>query len=777
MSSSTVVPSYQTLSYSTSDSSTVATSPPSMIAPSISEHSSQQVSSKAQESSKQPYSNVFELLAHDSSPQIPYVFELPAHDSFNQPAELAASEIRHSSDPLVSISAIPKPLTLPTWQCRNLAVPLTQLSGAKLSCVATEGTRTTATKFHVPKTGEDFSVCDHCYQTYLAPLASCFEPYAGPESTFVCDLSFERVQQIVLTQCAPHVTIDPIRNFVKIVATMTPCCGKIISSPGPMWTTCDAVIPGLAVCTTCFELHIRLTPFATHFETKIYPETRDWSCDMAEPYIKRLLRNELSKTPVRFVGFVEEANAWFKLPPCTGIGKPIAIWEEKNKYLMLSAKEGTGRVCLSCWSSQIELTPREDDWELVELVGQAIGEASCDLAGSYSKLAMNIAIKRGDTAIWRNVVGLDGRLPSCYGVRGMNEVETAKEIQEKGDSVRWYQMIDAPTVLACSRCYWLAIQLFGASHLFSPMQTLVGDIRQCSWTQSDTPDDTPMKSADGFENSLAWRGRRLRTELTYGYDTGDWTRLQLVAASVAKEPPACAGRDRGLKSHSGRKWFGRVRIDKTSNDDCTVCICEDCFTRTVKGRPGETLFNVDLTDSAYRDGGPGGFACQTYTNRARSFVQAAADTGNLAPFAQYWNDREILAAKRNKWLPVLLQQNLKMAIYNQQTSLQTMLKGNAMTNALSKKAGAGIVEAVSGETRYRYGNSQVRCNIVCSFECGTDVIQIGYGFMTQASADAAMDWNNAVNMQVGSEVSSPNTESMRLHALWEVDNRAFLAVE
>lgn len=592
-----------------------------------------------------------------------------------------------------------------------MAPPLVR--GLKLKCLATEGVRTISTKFHVPKTGEDFSVCDNCYRTYLAPyqgVASSFSPYKGPENVFMCDLSFQRVQQIMLKQCVPYSTIDPIRDFVKTFATLTACDGSPISSAGPMWITRNAVIPDMAICTTCFELYIRLTPFEGYFESVVYPETRDWSCDIVLPYFKRLLRSELDKTPPSFAQFAEEANSRLKLPACSGYGKPVAIIPDLNQHVFMQAKGKTGRCCLACYSDILELTPLADEWEPVRAVGEDVAKVTCDLAGVYSKSAMSVAIKRVDTELWRTCVGLDGKLSPCYGKKGMDEADIVKEMKEKGEIAQWYQCTESPIVLACPRCYWLFIKLFGGNHLYSPMKGALspGNIRQCSWVHSNTPDEASTNTADAFEDSTTWRGRRLRTALDYGHQTSDWSQLSTVAASIASEPRPCAGNTRGFTKDSGRKWYGRIRANTTDNNDATLIMCEECFVRTVKGRPHQALFNADLTEAAYRDNAKG-VICQPYSNRARGYVQAAADSGDLATFAQYWNNREALAARRMKWEPILMQQNIKMAMYNQQTSMAMAMKGNAMQNALSRIGSAGVVEAVSGDTGERWGNSQV-CN-------------------------------------------------------------------
>jgi hypothetical protein len=103
---------------------------------------------------------------------------------------------------------------------------------------------------------------------------------------------------------------------------------------------------------------------------------------------------------------------------------------------------------------------------------------------------------------------------------------------------------------------------------------------------------------------------------------------------------------------------------------------------------------MDLTDAAYQNEGETGFPCQPYSNRARKELREATD---LASFARYWNTREALRQKRDLWVLKLQEQTMKMAMQNQQQSLNMMLKLNAQSNALSRIGAAGVVEAAMSD--------------------------------------------------------------------------------
>jgi hypothetical protein len=149
-------------------------------------------------------------------------------------------------------------------------------------------------------------------------------------------------------------------------------------------------------------------------------------------------------------------------------------------------------------------------------------------------------------------------------------------------------------------------------------------------------------------------------------------------------------------------------------------MCEECWSRTVKGSPLEHEFSSDLTDAAYQKEGEAGFVCQPYSNRARKELRDAAQRGDLASFARYWNMRAALQKKRDQWVVILQQQTLKMQMQNHQQSMNMMLKFNAQANALSSIGAAGVVEAAMSDPGVRYGNSQVSisCGIVNKEDVG-----------------------------------------------------------
>lgn len=561
--------------------------------------------------------------------------------------------------------------------------------------------------------GETFTMCINCYQTNVAPysLASNFVEYRSTSDNlrFTCDFGLPRIRAAWYSQCIPQNTIQPLVEFTDLVKTLVPCNGSTISSPGPFWMTKNGAVPELAVCQTCFEVLLRYTAFESHFENKTFTETRDWACDLALPFFRRGLITELDKPSPDFQDIVSEYNTRFAITPCSGVGKAISTMNnDQSQSLVLTAVDGTGNLCFACYSDYLANTSLEAAFVPVALTEEQKTTVICDLATPYSKSAMEVAILQHDLQSWRSAVGIAGKVGSCLGRKGVSEEDWEKKVSEFGSLAQWYHINNYPTIEICPSCYWLSVKLLKTESAFSPITRPLraGIVRMCFLAISDAPPDAETDSPANFENSMTWRGRRLRTAIGVASETKNFSALFSEASSISKEPPVCGGNERGFKRPSGRKWYGRLSQNTASNDDCTIVMCEECHSRTVKGTPLDSYFSVDLTDAAYENEGQTGFVCQPYSNRARTELHDAAQRGDLASFARYWNLREALRKKKDQWGPILAQQTLKMQMQNHQQGLNLLLKTNAQANALMKIGGAGIVEAAMSDPGVRYGNSQ-----------------------------------------------------------------------
>ena len=528
----------------------------------------------------------------------------------------------------------------------------------------------------------------------------------------MCDFSYPSAHAIFKSQCIPRSSVQPLLDFVKLVEQLSACDGSVIKTPGPYYTTKLQAIPGFAVCPTCFELFLRRTPFQDKFESipdGTHGGTNEWTCDIAAPFYRRLLIGVFGSENPDFESFVKESNARMGVPPCPGLGQPITHFVGETPGLVFSAKDGkTGNFCFECYCDYVSNTSLDESFLPARLNQEQLGKVTCDLAEPYSKAAMEIAIKKADDEIWRDVVSKIGKIGKCPGKAGTDEV-FAKGKEQNGDLANWYSLNEVPYIEVCPHCYWLKVRLFGAQHLFSPVDrpSVPPRVHMCFLAGSVAAPDSSTDDPNNFEDSMAWRARRLFNSLLLGQEAGDWSQLIAVGKAISTELPPCGGVILGFRRTSGRKWFGRVRQNSAGPDDCTLCFCEECHSRVVKGTAYEAHYSQDLTEQAYAAEGTTGFVCQTYTNRSRGMLQQAAQTGNFAEFARWWNHRDELRKKKDLWKPLIQQQLLKMQMANFQQSQQMMLKINAQRNALAAIGSAGIVEAAMGDTGERWGNSQV----------------------------------------------------------------------
>ncbi|PMD14422.1 hypothetical protein NA56DRAFT_377393 [Hyaloscypha hepaticicola] len=409
-----------------------------------------------------------------------------------------------------------------------------------------------------------------------------------------------------------------------------------------------------------------------------------------------------------FQDMAKEFNMRFKIPPCSGVGNPISTFDnDQEQPLIFTAAGGkTGNVCFACYCNYLANTSLEDEFVGAALTAEQTSTVTCDLASGYSKSALEIAILQRDIEVWRSAVGMAGKFGVCFGRKGVTEEEWEKKVAEHGSLAQWWHVTNYPCIEICASCYWLVLKLFKADNKFSPVTRPLqaGIVRMCFLAVSIAPSDTSTENPDLFENSLVWRGRRLRNAISTGFELGNFPlcfQRQLQYRSCSHH---VAGMTEASKGPLVESWYGRVSQNKASNDDCTIVMCEECWSRAVRGSPLESDFSMDLTDAAYRNEGETGFPCQPYSNRARKELRDATD---LASFARYWNTREALRKKRDLCVLKLQEQTMKMVMQNQQQSLNMMMKFNAQANALSRIGAAGVAEAAMSDPGERWGNSQV----------------------------------------------------------------------
>jgi len=559
-------------------------------------------------------------------------------------------------------------------------------------------------------------LCYACFASGIAPhrdLAANFTVHKslGAEERFMCDWgNFPRIAQLFNSECVPTNKIQPLLDFAHFYSKLTPCTGSVIEDLEPFYVPKGGKIPDFAVCSYCYELFLHNSPFDRDFERRVLREPSPWMCDIANPYFRRTLVVELQKSPPSFDSYVSECAVRQQAPACTGEGQPISALVD-GRCVVMGNNGKSGRFCISCYCDNIAHTSLDGTFSGATPNEEEVSTIFCDLATPYSKSALEVAVRNVDYELWLEVVGLRGKVGNCRGKKGVNEEDLAQEVATQDKYAEWYHIKDYPAVEICPSCYWLILKLYGGADICTPISRplVAGMARMCFFTSmsvNPTESDIYSLTVDHFEDSLRWRSWRLRNALTVLHKTGDAKRIFEICKTISAEPPPCGGDARGFKRPTRRKWFGRLA---PLNDprDCSVLMCEECYTRCVKDTPLMAEFGTDYTEECYVEEGDVGFVCQPYSTRARDELRAACLKGDKYQFADYWNNRQQLKKNRERWADILRAQAQRQMLENSQTSMNMMLKINAQSNALMLKGGAGIAEAAMSDTGVRYGNDSV----------------------------------------------------------------------
>jgi len=168
--------------------------------------------------------------------------------------------------------------------------------------------------------------------------------------------------------------------------------------------------------------------------------------------------------------------------------------------------------------------------------------------------------------------------------------------------------------------------------------------------------------------------------------------VQVFAIVDRRAVPTCSA----SKKQKTVKWFGRVTQNQNDKNDCSIVMCEECYTE-FKDTSLEPYFG-DLTTAIYPDDEPQKEVfCGPWSKRSNAVLTQAAEANDFTILARHWNHREMV---RTQTLPL-------MKAYIEQDTKQNMLKRQAHENASIGQSCAGVLEAVSGPNYYKYGNNSV----------------------------------------------------------------------
>ncbi|VUC30610.1 unnamed protein product [Clonostachys rosea] len=630
----------------------------------------------------------------------------------------------------------------------------------------------------------NLAICANCFAAHVAPypsLAPYFVLYQSPSrdpnsrarmnyTSYICGLGLPRGLQTA-RQCAAQNNIQPLFGLPQVLSQFQDCMGVLKPSTEGMWTVQEDNETGL--CHACYELHIRSTPFERHFYFKNGTSTEtdsQWVCDLGiGGAVGRTLTKELLSPSPDYHRWVSISSARHALPfSCPGEG--IALTETQSDLVYAAKAPNIGIFCRSCYYDHVFGTALESVCHEIQLPPEQLATTACNLASSFSQFAMRIAIRRGEFSVWTKAVEIQGKVPACVGLIGVDEAElrTPQELP-------WYNLRSHPNIEICPSCYHICIEVFGMNSLFEPLnRPLVdGRVRQCFLTLVVEDGDHSVDDINSFTSTVSWRGKVLRDGIAFNsVSFGDIRPFNAYAELIASMPPPCFMNSRICLPANNRQYLGHS-ADPDDPNDFHFAVCAECFVNHVKGTDLEHM----MTDkTAAVNALPDGFVCQSHTLRVRRVLSEAMTRGDWEHFAQYWRKRQevfqrFLAAKARYDAQMQKQLAMKAQVdmQGQMMAVNLMQSLNANQYAIISGIGGSVAEAAASDNGQRFGNSSV-----------------GYGYLTANGARAAMDQQQALQFAAQMPVKDVNlyqdcgntiSDSYVIQAIWDEVKKEWEAIQ
>lgn len=447
---------------------------------------------------------------------------------------------------------------------------------------------------------DDFWICSKCFEdhvrnTDIANLCKSFYHDPEPGSKGVCDFNTPRVHQLFQAALTSG-DIGTFRTFALKRASLGLCQGTsgVRGGQGARWFS-NPEIPRLVICEACYEDNVMATTFASKFTLRPledHNENEVWSCDLAVPYIKRMLLQ--SGMQGNWQDFVNAANMRLSLPECTG--QPVNGSSRKWLRPTRPAAVENMVICQACFLDQTGGLSAEVNFEY-HSPNELEENWICDLKTPAIKVASDELLQT-DYLRWHNMVTQIMSKPVCaFG-----------DIKD-GD---WYHLRNAagpiPNFDICSTCFFGFFESTGLGHHLQPLRYPVGTVRSCDFSSKNN-------RTGKFLNK--WR------QMVF---TGSPVHL-IDYASRISTLPICSGSN----TVKDQVWWGM--------DD--FFFCHSCYEEAGKDTYFAPTFKFQGTHFPEA-------TCDMYTDNMRSRYFRACSQQSLEEFLHYCQERAKVLELLNK---------------------------------------------------------------------------------------------------------------------------------
>ncbi|KAF2124910.1 hypothetical protein P153DRAFT_348974 [Dothidotthia symphoricarpi CBS 119687] len=508
-----------------------------------------------------------------------------------------------------------------------------------------------------------FIVCATCYERRIryTPLGASFTgklEELGDDGK--CMFNVPRMKGVLWPLNRSSDNLENIYAYMRERSNLPRCPGiagingSEAHAIGMTWyTLVNNAIPDFVGCRACVEEHVKGKRFNLMFvpQSQSQGHTDQWSCDLAIPYVQRLLKT--TSASVHWSGFVTGATHRMSLPQCVGFN-PVKA-ESRTWYRHPAWPESA--VCESCYLDQIALTSLERELEPRPVPNSARSDHyTCDLWSIPAQCVVSTAIERKSSADFQRFFRALMTNPACspLGITGG----------------KWYTLKGGcPNFEVCATCYAGLVTTHYLDNEFQPRDNVPPG--QTVWCDFCAGIGRSMQYVNKFAEAV--------NSPHFDIFTSYVRRTSTIVPCQRNKPVR------------NKAWW---RLNNTVN----FYVCDDCYENAVRGTTSSDMFvNVGTTSAE--------MICCMYSPNMRQRYQIVCATNSpdkRTNFVAYANHRQSIYAQT---VPVIrnILANAELKLLQQRMNNST----STFYNMLDRTGGnaTGIHYGPSSDYKTVYGSS------------------------------------------------------------------------
>jgi hypothetical protein len=286
------------------------------------------------------------------------------------------------------------------------------------------------------------------------------------------------------------------------------------------------------ICSKCYHLYIRSTPFASNFKRSLTNDGLSRTCDFNTPRVLSLWN--LVQKSSNLEGIKAYIEHRITTPSCHGV-TGVSSGDGIQWFSIKSGEVEDFVVCQACYEDFVLATPFSQQFQHSQRLHPQDQIWSCDLAIPVVQRSLKEFSKTNDWRSFVNLVQYRMKISPCAGSEG-EVMNLRKWYQRKGGDVKLF---------ICEACYYDLAALSPLSSVFEPYHLPLAD-QVITWACDMTP----------YPLAVAWKE---------ALDTNNY-QLWSEAAKVFMTNPPCSS-----EGITDGEWY--VLAAGSENFD----VCKSCY--------------------------------------------------------------------------------------------------------------------------------------------------------------------------------------------------------